>query len=89
MWNQITDYLKAPLNTIGRVFNPHSTRSIEERNQFEAWKAELAAALSTRTVDSSALVALGRRGFSPEFRFWVKQIFEKSFFTICRLGDTF
>lgn len=79
VWNHLTDYLKGSLNSLGRVLNihPHNNnniaggRSIEDPAAFERWKAEVAAAISIRQMDPSALVSLGRRGFHNEFRFWV------------------
>ena len=74
VWNHFTDYLKGSLNNIGRALNIHNgggARALEDSASFERWKAELAAALVTRQTDPSALVALGRRGFHSEFRFWV------------------
>lgn len=63
------------MNSIGRALNIHNGggggRVLEDPAAFERWKAELAAALVTRQMDPSALVALGRRGFHGEFRFWV------------------
>lgn len=73
MWQQITSYFKVPLNTLSRALNPQLGRNIEERNQLERLKEELNAALSIRIVDNSAIIAVGRRGFIPEFRFWVRK----------------
>lgn len=78
VWNHLTDYLKGSLNSLGRALNIHNTggnggsgRISEDPAAFEKWKAELAAAISIRQLDNSALVSLGRRGFHSEFRFWV------------------
>lgn len=75
VWNHFTDYLKGSLNSLGRALNIHNSgntgRHLEDPAAFEKWKAELAAAISIRQMDNSALVTLGRRGFNSEFRFWV------------------
>lgn len=71
VWNHLTDYLKGSLNSLGRALNIHGGRSLEDPAAFERWKVELAAAISIRQMDPSALVSLGRRGFNSEFRFWV------------------
>ena len=78
VWNHFADYLKGSLNSLGRALNIHNTGNAVARIQedpaaFEKWKAELAAAISIRQMDNSALVSLGRRGFNTEFRFWVMQ----------------
>ena len=79
-WEHLTDYLKGSLNSLGRALNIHLNnnlnggRNVEDPATFERWKAELAASISIRQMDSSALVSLGRRGFHNEFRFWVRLI---------------
>ena len=79
VWNHFTDYLKGSLNSLGRALNIHNTgnigRHLEDPAVFEKWKAELAAAISIRQMDNSALVSFGRRGFNSEFRFWVLGLF--------------
>ena len=71
MWNHLSDYLKGPLNSLTRALNPQTSRSIEERNQLEAFKLELLEAIRGRPVDPASLAAIGRRGFSHDFRLWV------------------
>ncbi len=73
MWNHLSDYFKAPLNTITRALNPQTTRSIEERNHFEAFKVELLEAVKARPLEPATLAAIGRRGFTHDFRVWVSE----------------
>lgn len=82
VWNQLTDYLKGSLNSLGRALNINNNGNVGlvrvESLTFESWKTELSLAISTRNADNSALVALGRRGFNSEFRFFVKQSYSNT-----------
>ena len=59
-WEHLTDYLKGSLNSLGRALNIHLNnnlnggRNVEDPATFERWKAELAASISIRQMDSSA-----------------------------------